>query len=212
MDNYNHTRRLVAATVAIVFGVAAAWAAGSAESVLAKTVSALHRTPSVTAGYVIASGADKSSGRITVEGSRFFIDSKTVAVWYDGKTQWTLVAADREVSITEPTAAEISQINPFAVIDSWQRNFKAKLLKSAAAGKSSVELTPRNPKRADGVAKAVLTVDNATGYPERLVVTRTSRQVVTITLSSVKGGSACSKTMFAPSAARLRGLEVVDLR
>lgn len=210
------TRRFTVLLAALMLALAlpaGALAARTGAEVMADAAARLKKMTSLTASYSIATDGRTNAGTITVEGRRFKILSRSMSVWYDGKTQWTAMPADGEVDITEPTAAELQQVNPFAIIDSHARVYNAKLLKASEAGTTVVQLTPRNP-RADngGIARVAVTLDATTLAPRKLVVTMTSRAVLTITVSALKAGGKLGEAAFRPTAANLKGLEVVDLR
>ncbi len=197
--------------ITLVLMLAPMASAESASAILTKAVNALHAGKSVSASYAISSGSSRSSGTIAAEGAMFKIASPQMNVWYDGRTQWTHVVADREVSISEPTAAELQQVNPFAIIDSACSAYNAKTLKSAS-GTVAVELTPKKAKAVEGISKVVVTLGASNYLPQRLVITMTSRTVVTITVSSVKTGASLGVGAFRPTQAALKGLTVNDLR
>ena len=57
-----------------------------------------------------------SRGTISISGKKLFIDNGGVKIWYDGKTQWSLVSDNKEVNITEPSPQERSQMNPYSFL------------------------------------------------------------------------------------------------
>lgn len=79
--------------------------------------------------------------------NKFEIDNGDMKIWYDGKTQWTLVESDEEVSVTEPDRADVETLNPFLMINKWNSVFQATYVgKRQKAGKDCdvVRLVPRS--------------------------------------------------------------------
>lgn len=60
---------------------------------------------------------DKQSGEITLKGNKFHITLAGNETKFDGKIQWMFVSEFNEVSITEPTAEELKEISPLAMIE-----------------------------------------------------------------------------------------------
>lgn len=181
-----------------------------ASRLLDQAVARLAKMPSVCASYSITSGKESNGGTLTVQGTMFKITSRSMHVWFDGKTQWTYLPADAEISITEPDASEQMQVNPFAIIRSYKGLFRTRELKSDSAASKVVEFIPKNS--ASGFSKAVLTLEASTLLPERLLITMQSGQVVTIHISSLRAGGKLVPNNFRPAISHLKGVEVVDLR
>lgn len=59
-------------------------------------------------------------GTLTLKGDKFVLQMEGIAVFFDGKTQWTYLEANNEVSITEPDRTELSETNPFLVLKEYQ--------------------------------------------------------------------------------------------
>ena len=186
--------------------------ASPATDVLSRAVTKLKGYKSITASYAISGAEGVENGVIVVDQRRFLIDSPGMKVWYDGKTQWTFLPQEKEVTVTEPAADELRQINPFAVIEGYSGNYEATLLKSTEPGKSVVELKPRGGRSNDGISRAVVTFDSSTLLPEKVVLTMSSRSVVTIRISSLTDSGKQNPARFKPHPNQFPGCEVIDLR
>lgn len=186
--------------------------AAPVDNILSKAVAKFSGSKSVTASFNMTAGREHSSGTITASGNMFKISSPGMSVWFDGKTQWTYSPSMQEVNITAPSLAEVQQVNPFAVISTYKKNYSTRELKSSAAGKTVIELVPRSARANGGISKAVLTLNSSTYMPEKVVITMSSRSVVTINICNVKLGGALGVDQFRPTAGQFRGIEVVDLR
>lgn len=186
--------------------------AAPVDNILSKAVAKFSGSRSVTASYTMSTGKEHTSGSITASGNMFRIASQGMNVWFDGKTQWTYIPSMKEVNITAPSMAEVQQVNPFAVISTYKKNYSTRELKSSASGKTVIELVPRSPRANGGISKAVLTLNSSTYMPEKVVITMSSRSVVTINISNVRLGGSLGVDQFRPAAGQFRGIEVVDLR
>lgn len=184
-------------------------AAETANDLLDQATERLRKAPSVQAAYTLTSGGEKYSGRLTLSGDRFCMTSPAILTWYDGKTQWSYNKADNEVSITEPTADELSQINPFVIINTFRKNFTAKLA-SAPKGFKAIELTANQPK--SDIRKAIVTLNGQTLYPSQIQLTTSQNQIISISLSAVSAGPKLNIKAFQFYAPNYPGVNTVDLR
>lgn len=209
----SHTilRRLLAIAIVAIAAIPVA-SAQSASTIVDRAITKLHSYKSIRADYSISADGERRSGVMVVEGNRFLLDMRVMQVWFDGTTQWTYLPQEQEVTICEPSASELQQINPFAVIDSARSQFTAKSLKSTTSGVASVELTPKKGSGDSGISKIVVDFNTSTSLPQRLVITMSSHSVVTINISSIKGGDAMGVERFRPHPRQFRSSEVIDLR
>lgn len=189
--------------------ILAAGAAESADQLLGRAADKLRTSKSVSASFSVKASAGNASGTITLAGDKFRITSQDLSVWYNGKTQWTYMPSAGEVNITEPTAEELQQINPFAIVNAMRRGYKAAITSRTAANTVlTLTATARRPE----IKKAVLTLSNATLYPSKIILTMADGSVTAITVSNVKAGAAQAASAFVFNPAKYPGVEVVDLR
>ena len=120
------------------------------------------------------------------------------------------IPAMGEVNISEPSLAELGQINPFAVVDGLQKGYKARRLK-APSGLDKLELTPADKKRA-AYAKVVLTLNASTSMPAHISVTASDGTRADIAISSLKKTAQRPRSFFTFNPKSHPGVEIVDLR
>jgi outer membrane lipoprotein-sorting protein len=87
-----------------------------------------------------------ASGTFTLKASKFVLEMEDTKAWYDGKTQWTYVASENEVSITEPTQVELAAINPIAILSKFKAKSIVRFSKTKSAQHNIIEFIPRNKK------------------------------------------------------------------
>lgn len=184
-------------------------AADNASQTLDKAAAKLRSAKSVTASYTLSTSQGSSAGTLTLAGDKFAMNSSQVNIWYDGKTQWTYVSADNEVNVTEPTAQELQQINPFIIINTFRQNYSARTI-SKAKNAQKITLTAKNSK-AD-IRSATVTVNPATLLPSEISLKMASGQTATIRISSIKIGNALPLSAFRFPAKKYPKAEIIDLR
>ncbi|MDE6417037.1 MAG: hypothetical protein K2K68_08440, partial [Duncaniella sp.] len=146
--------------------VAGGLKADTASTVLSRAAQKFAAAKSVSAEYTVTADGQSMNGNITLSGDKFHIDSRDIKSWYDGKIQWTYSAEIGEVNITEPTAEELAQVNPFVIINSFRNNFTARMI-SDKDDAVTVELLP---KVKGDIKKTVMTLSKSTLFPSRIVI------------------------------------------
>lgn len=188
----------------------AAQAAVTASQVLSKSAQKLRSMPSLTADLNISGQQGSTAAKILLSGEKFALTSSGAqSVWYDGKTQWVYNPQVDEINISTPTAEELTQINPFKIISSFQKWYNARLLKSDAST-YVVELTPTD-KHSD-FNKLVITFNSATYLPVKVVLDTRSMGTATVKITNIKECGKVAASRFSPSAKDYPTAEFVDLR
>lgn len=183
--------------------------AQNAANILAQASNKFSNSKSITATFSIIDNGHSQNGSITVAGNKFVISTPQLSTWFDGKTQWSYSSSVNEVNITTPTADELQQINPFAIISSFRNNFNASLLNSVK-GTYKIQLSP---KKANKSIKSVeITLNSSTYFPSLIVITAKNNTKATIKVKSIKEGGAQATSTFTFNAKKYPGVEIVDLR
>ena len=193
----------------MLLGLTARAAEPSAKATIDKVVNALRSHPSVDVKFSVNAGGATTSGSLSMAGKCFWLNTPQMQVWYDGKTQWSYAPSQKEVNVTEPTAAEIAEVNPLAVLSNLDKNYTFRRLK-AAAGEERIEIVPRRPT--SDFRKALLVVNKSTSMPTRLVVYADGNSTTSLSITSVKPGKKKPGAAYRFDPKKYRGVEVVDLR
>lgn len=201
------TRLLTAFLLTILSAVYAS--ATTADTILKSAADRYQRLKTISASYSATSGSEKMNGTIVTSGDKFHISSPQLSTWYDGRTQWTYSPSSNEVNITEPTAEELQQVNPFAIISAFRRAYKGTLLKSPA-GTHTVQLLPLDKKAS--IRKAVVTFDAKTLYPTLIRLTTDNNAILSIKVTNVVTGKKYPLSTFVFDKKKYPGAEIIDLR
>ena len=103
-----------------------------AKSILDKTAEAFRKAGGVKADFtvkVITDGLIEGveHGTIQLKGEKFVLKTTDIVTWFDGRTQWSYVAKNDEVNVSNPTQEELQQINPYTFLYMYQKGFSYKL-------------------------------------------------------------------------------------
>lgn len=193
-----------------IFSSVAANAVVNATAVLDNCVNKLTAGKTLSADFVMTGGGRGTvRGKMIVSGNKYAMTSNVTSTWYDGKNQWTADHSLKEVNLFEPTADEVAEANPFAIIKNYKKGFSSKLL-TASGGVYSVQLTP-NTKSAP-FSKVVVTLSSSTYLPTKIVSTMRDGTVVTLSISNIKTGVNLQASQFVFNKKAYPGYSVIDLR
>lgn len=150
------------------------------------------------------------SGSFTLKGNKFMLEMEDMKVWFDGKTQWSYVLQNNEVSITEPTDKELSETNPMAILSGYQSKSVIRFSKSKSDQFHWIEMIPKakNPE----IAKIEVQINKATQNPHSIKLTNKNGSATLLTLSNFKKGVNVPESTFVYNPAKFRGATENDLR
>lgn len=95
-----------------------------AKATLDKVSAFLQKSAITTDFYIIYENAqtnesEKKAGKLKLKGNKFTLSTEELELFFDGKTQWTLIKNLDEVTISEPTKEEMLQLNPILMINEF---------------------------------------------------------------------------------------------
>ena len=180
----------------------------SADDILRSAAGRLSSSPSVEAQFTVH-GQEPVQGNIVMDGPRFAMTTPLLCVWFDGHTQWTQLQSTSEVSITEPTATEIMESNPFAILRDYSARYRARRLPDAA-GKQRVELTPL-PSADTTIEKAIIVVDSS-NWPAAAEIRFTDGRSIIATIDHIGAAASKPASAFRFDTTRNPAVEIIDLR
>ena len=154
--------------------------------------------------------SQSTSGTFTLKGNKFVLEMEALKSWYDGKTQWSYVPQNNEVSVTEPSEKELSETNPMAILSS----FKSKcLIKFSTRIKSEqnycIEMIP---KLKNDISNIEVQVNKTNGNMFSITLTNKNGSTSLLTLSHFQRGINVTDNIFTFNTSKYKGLIVNDLR
>lgn len=196
-------------TVIALAACGVSFAAESASSVLDGMRRKLASAKAVEAVFTINADGDATQGSASLSGAAFVFRTPELTVWYDGKTQWSMIGNTGEVNISEPTAEELTLSNPFAILNGYGEHFKARLLTSSGKDKR-VELTPIH--KGTGIGRIVVTEDSSTHWPAAVEVVFSDGRRIVMTVNNINAVPPLPAATFRFDSAKYPTVEIIDLR
>lgn len=188
----------------VVASISAVAATPTAGSLLADLRTKIQASPSVEAVFTLNSENGIAAGSVILAGNKYVMTTNGLKVWYDGKTQWTLFEASKEVNVTEPTAAEVMASNPFAILTAHQDFYTARRLKD-----NRVELVPRNKDL--GFERFIIGF-SSNDWPSTLLIEFGDGSKIDVKIDAINSGKAKSATTFTFDAKKYPDIDIIDLR
>lgn len=183
-------------------------AAQTAKSVLDKTASTLSSYPSVTANFHAAlGGRGGTTGTITLQGRKFFVQGAEALVWFDGQTQWMLLPSTNEVNITTPTPQELQQMNPYYFLNLYKSGYDLTL-----RTEGPYDIVTMKAQRKAGIKEMEVTIQRSTHLPARVKMTSQRGTVSTIAISNIHRGKRLPDSRFQFRQKEYPKAQIIDLR
>lgn len=115
------------------------------KKILDEAVEKIFKSGDITIGfnatsYNGTSEQNSTSGKMCLQGRRYYFETPEMTAWFDGKTQWCYVPENGEVNITEPTERELQVVNPYCFLDIYKKNYKINAKSSTLRGEETYEV------------------------------------------------------------------------
>lgn len=185
-------------------------AAESAAQIMEKAAAKINGAGGVSASFTLTSGHQTAKGTIKASGKKFVIETPGYSTWYDGKNMWTYNERSNETTLIEPTAAEIAEANPLALVNTYTKDFTASFAKSQTKGSKSIILTPKS--KALGYKSVHVTLSDQTGLPTKVVVIPQSGTRIDVSIFQVKTKQQFAASTFTYPKSKYPKAEINDMR
>lgn len=193
---------VLATSISVVFAQKDA----KAQAILDKTAAAYQKANGIKLTF---DGTQK--GTLLLKGSCFYLDCAGVKSWFNGKTQWSYVQQNEEVTISNPTAEEIQSVNPYALITSYKTLFnyryKGTQTRNGKKGQEIV-LTPRQK----GEIQSITFTVSANYEPIYIGIQLTNGQTQKLNITSYQTNLNLNSTNFSFNAKKYPNAEIIDMR
>lgn len=154
-----------------------------------------------------------SVGTIRLKGEKFRLDADGVKTWFDGKTQWSYIASNDEVNVSEPTQQELQSINPYMLLGIYKSGYHISLGKATTyVGKPVFEVILNALDMTKELQQVTLYITKDKYQPLGINVTQLGGINVTIGVKSYKTGQAYDDKLFVFDKKAYPSSEVIDLR
>lgn len=178
-----------------------------ARSILDRTAKVVGRKGGASANFTMTNANTGTvSGTIAIKGNKYKTTTPQAVIWYNGKTQWTYVKKNEEVSITSPNKAGQMTMNPYAFINIYRSGYNLSLKKTG----TTYEVHLKATQQQQGIEEAYININKTSFIPTQIKI-KQGKTWSTIKVSNFKAQNQSDQT-FNFNAKDYPDAEVIDLR
>lgn len=158
--------------------------------------------------------SSSSSGKLLMKQKKYKLNSQGSEVYFDGKTMWTFVPENNEVTLTEPEDANSDFLsNPAAFFDNYKADFKYRYVREAEKNGAlchEIDLFPKDLNQPYSRIKVF--INKKTDLPASISSIGKDGVDYTVSLKNVIINQQIADTEFTFDPRKYKKIEVVDLR
>ncbi len=155
-----------------------------------------------------------TSGHIVMKQKKYKLNSQGSTVFFDGVTMWTYVAANNEVTITQPENPQMDYLsNPLGMFTSYKADYKYRYIKEGTWNGVAchiVDLFPKNLNQPYSRIKVY--INTRTDMPEAISSIGKDGVDYTVSLKNLLLNENVPDATFTFDPAKYRKPEIIDMR
>lgn len=152
-----------------------------------------------------------TQGSMLLSGKRMQLTTPDMKTWYDGKTQWSMMAESGEVNVTNPTEKEMAAVNPYTFLSHYKKGYRLSMKETTLRGQQTYEVhmvatSQKNP------AQEIYVNVSKSNYTPLCIRVRQDEEWNRITIHDLKGNMQTSDADFTFPKSEYTDVEIIDLR
>lgn len=186
---------------------ASAQSALQAKKLLDRTAALVGNKGGASASFTVSSAKlGKNSGTIRIKGNKFQATTNSAIVWYNGKTQWSMLKSTNEVNVSTPNATQQAAMNPYTFINLYKKGYRLSMTSKGNVATVTMKKTGGN----SSISQAIVQINKRTAYPIQVKLLQNGSWI-TISISNFKKQQ-LSDAVFVFQQKDYPQAEVIDLR
>lgn len=181
--------------------------ANQARTCLDKATAIVANQGGVTARFALSrpGSVGRTSGTISVKGTKFVATTPQMTIWFNGKTQWSYMKSTNEVNISTPTEAQRLSMNPYSLMTMYRQGYDLSMTNKGNA--YLIHMKAANAQRS--VQEVYVTVSK--NYQLQAIRMKQGGKWTTITVSGIQRKN-LSDALFTFNRKSHPSAEIIDLR
>ncbi len=189
----------------------------TARQVLDRTATNLRNAGGIEANFTATtykglSPNGASKGQIYVSGNKFKLATAAMTTWFNGKTQWSLLAGNSEAYVSTPTEAELQNVNPYTFVNIYRNGYKLVKRSTVYHGKACHEIELTASRANQPISRMLITVDKSTFMPVCIRIKPSKGEWVRLQINGIATGKSWPASFFEFSKGDHPNVELIDLR
>lgn len=188
-----------------------------AKATLDKVSAFLQKSAITTDFYIIYENAqtnesEKKAGKLKLKGNKFTLSTEELELFFDGKTQWTLIKNLDEVTISEPTKEEMLQLNPILMINEFGKTHHVQFDADSEKDKQHYLLNLFPKENKFDHFKVAIVVQKETKQVKKISIKYKNGTSTTFTSSNFNSEAKLTDIDFMFDSKKYLNIEINDLR
>ncbi len=152
-----------------------------------------------------------TKGTMLLQGKKMQLSTDDMKMWYNGKTQWSLMPESGEVNVSTPTEREMAHMNPYSFINMYKKGYKMTVSTTKLRGKDvyEVHLIARNARNN---AQEMYIDVTKNDYTPLCIRVRQDNEWNRISIHSLLGNQHFTDADFEFPKSEYPNIEIIDLR
>ena len=190
--------------------------AQNARQILDDTAARIKQMGDVKVGFTATSFSGtteqaKTNGTVLLQGKKMCLSTDEMKMWYNGKTQWSLIPESGEVNVSTPTEREMTSMNPYSFLNLYKKGYKMKARQTQLRGKDvyEIHLTARS---SNSNAQEIYVDVAKSDYSLLCIRVRQDNTWNRISIHSIQGNKHFKDADFEFPKSEYPNVEIIDLR
>ena len=153
---------------------------------------------------------DTVTGNIIMSGDKYRLELIDNIVWFNGKTSWSYLPAENEVTITEPESDDDSfMARPSSIFSLYKQGYKSRLLEENTSN-YIIDLYPEDIK--SDMIRIRLTLSKPALNIKAVEYKNKNGLTITLYVIDYSLNEKTDTSYFTFQASRYKGVEIIDMR
>lgn len=199
--------------ILMIFTASLATAQSNAQQYIENVIQRIDKAPGISAKFDIGSEHNNGiymEGTLDMSGKKFRLETNNLTTWYDGKTMWSYAPSIGEVNITQPTAQELAEINPYLLLNNYVKYYNIKEINSKNSKERVFSLT--TSKRDIFYKEIILTINTRDVSPTSFQLIDSNNNTTYITISDFDKKVTHPQSTFTFDSKQYPDAAIIDLR
>ncbi|MBO7069076.1 MAG: hypothetical protein J6W52_10460 [Bacteroidaceae bacterium] len=190
--------------------------AQNARSILDATAAKIKQMGSVKASFTATSfnGTSEQAstkGTMLLQGKKMHLSTDDMKMWYNGKTQWSLIPESGEVNISTPTEREMTNMNPYSFLNLYKKGYKLSVRQTKLRGKDVYEVHLVAQSAKNNAQEMYIDVTK-NSYTPLCIRVRQDNNWNRISIHSIQGNLTFTEKDFEFPKNEYPNVDIIDLR
>jgi len=151
-------------------------------------------------------------GTILVRGDSYNLNFMGLNMICDGKTVWNFNKETNEVYINRFNPKDMEMLNPLALIDTYDKNFRAKLIREETENNATVAIIDLQPFETRSFHKVRIITNKANNTIVRTEIHEKNGTIMTFRVDRMQTNVSAPDSEFRFDVSKHSGVEVIDMR